>query len=351
MSLPKTFYFFLCAMFVAAGIPASILAQTPELYWGVGMSAVFDNRECDTKYTAAKTFFQTQLAPEIGISVLDDTHRVAAGAVWTQPIGCEWDGHRISPTVYYRYQNDGLRFAMGMFGRDQLYAEMPNYIWNDSVKYAQRNVRGAMVGYRNHKGYFQAILDWRGMQTETQREAFNVIANGERHYDGGAWLWGGLAMMNHLAKDKNPPADQHVIDNFLVNPYMGANLSKSIFNSLDSCTVRLGALTSLTRDRGNMKWKIPIGLWVDIDVAWRFLEVKNTLYSGGKLFPYHSIYGATLDQGEPYYSSGFYNRTSIFGRLIRKKFVDLKVAFDFNFAPGNMTFYQRVIFEFNISNK
>ena len=51
------------------------------------MSAVFDNREGDTEYAAAKTFFQTQLAPEIGISLSEDSHRIAAGVVWTQPIG------------------------------------------------------------------------------------------------------------------------------------------------------------------------------------------------------------------------------------------------------------------------
>ena len=106
----------------ALAISSGLYAQRPDLYWSVDLDAVFDNREGDTQHAAAKTIFQTQLAPEIGISLEEDRHRIAAGAVWTQPIGCEWEGHRISPTVYYRYQNKGLRFAMGMFGRDQLYA-------------------------------------------------------------------------------------------------------------------------------------------------------------------------------------------------------------------------------------
>lgn len=72
-------------------------AQKPDLYWGVDMSALFDNREGDEKFADAKTFFQTQLAPEIGLTLDKKRHLVAAGAVWTQPIGCEWDGHRISP--------------------------------------------------------------------------------------------------------------------------------------------------------------------------------------------------------------------------------------------------------------
>ena len=313
------------------------------------MKAVFDNREGDTQYAAAKTFFQTQLAPEIGVSLLDGRHRVAAGAVWTQPIGCEWEGHRLSPTVYYRYQDKGLRFAMGMFGRDQLYAEMPNYIWNDSVKYAQRNIRGAMIGYRNENGYFQAFLDWRGMQTKTQREAFNIIASGERLHAGGKFLWGGLAMMNHLALDKSGRPDQHVVDNLLYNPYAGVNFAKAIPRlPLDSCALRIGVLGDLTRDRGDGEWKTPVGIWADLDVAWRFLELKNTFYAGGRLYPLYGRYSFVLDQGEPYYAASLYNRTSVGVVFLRRSFMELKATLDFNLAPSHFNFYQRVLLSFSI---
>lgn len=314
------------------------------------MSAVFDNREGDTKYASAKTFFQTQLAPEIGISLYDGLHRLAGGAVWTQPIGCEWEGHRISPTLYYRYESKGLRFAMGMFGRNQLFAEMPNFIWNDSVKYAQRNVRGAMVGYRNEKGYVQAFIDWRGMQTDTQREAFNIIASGERYYAGGKFLWGGLAMMNHLALDKTTPG-QNVVDNLVYNPYVGIDIKRmGPASPLDTCALRIGALGNFSRDRcpEDKKWKTPVGLWADFDIAWRFLELKNTFYTGKKLFPFYGKYGYILDQGEPYYAASLYNRTSVQVIFLRRKFMTLKASLDFNLAPSHFNFYQRVLLSFSI---
>lgn len=337
----------MAAAFAAVGV-SGLFAQRPDLYWGVDMDAVFDNREGDEQYVKSKTFFQTQLAPEIGVSLYEGRHRIAGGVVWTQPIGCEWEGHRISPTLYYRYQKKGLRFAMGMFGRDQLYAEMPNYIWNDSVKYTQRNIRGCMIGYRNEKGYFQAFLDWRGMQTETQREAFNIIASGERQYADGKFMWGGLAMMNHLAWDKSGNPDQHVVDNFLYNPYLGINIAKMAATPLDSCTLRVGVLGGLTRDRGDMKWKTPAGVWADLDVAWKFLELKNTFYAGGKLFPYYGNYGVTLDQGEPYYAASLYNRTSVQAYFLRRSFMTLKASLDFNLSPSHFNFYQRVILSFSI---
>lgn len=338
------------AMALAMLLSASRLsAQRPDFYWSVDMSAVFDNREGDTDYADAKTFFQTQLAPEIGVSLYDGRHLVAGGAVWTQPIGCGWKDYHIAPTFYYRYQNRGLRFAMGMFGKQLLYAEMPNYIWNDSINYTQRNIRGAMVGYMSEKGYFQALIDWRGMQTETQREAFNIIASGERRHSGGKFMWGGLVMMNHLALDKYGHHDGHnVVDNFLYNPYVGIDFSKIARTPLDSCSLRVGALGGFTRDRGDNQWKTPVGIWADVDVMWRFLELKNTFYAGGKLFPYYGHYGVSLDQGEPYYAASLYNRTSVQAYFLRRKFMTLKASLDFNIAPSHFNFYQRIILTFSI---
>lgn len=341
---------FLLATTLAIIYISGLYAQRPDLYWSVYMSAVFDNREGDTKYASAKTFFQTQLAPEIGVSLDEGRHLVAGGVVWNQPIGCQWEGHRLSPTLYYRYQNGGLRFALGMFGKGQLLAEMPNFIWNDSVNYAQRNVRGAMIGYCNEKGYFQAIVDWRGMQTDSQREAFNIIATGERKHFGGKFLWGGVAMMNHLALDKTTPG-QNVVDNFIYNPYVGFNLAKMVTSAIDSCGFRVGVLGGLTRDRGDKIWKTPVGIWMDLDVSWKFLELKNTFYAGGKLFPYYGHYGATLDQGEPYYAASLYNRTSVLVWFLRRKFINLRASLDFNVAPSHFNFYQRLIMEFSLSGK
>ncbi len=339
---------FFVTVFLALYSLTALFAQKPDLYWSVDMSAVFDNREGDTDYADAKTFFQTQLAPEIGISLYDDHHRIAGGVVWTQPIGCQWEGYRLSPTLYYRYQVKGLRFAIGMFGRELLYAEMPNYIWNDSVKYSQRNIRGAMVAYRNEKGYVQGFVDWRGLQTKTQREAFNIIASGERYYAGGKFLWGGLVMLNHLALDQSGAGDQNVVDDLVYNPYLGVDFAKCFATRLDSCSLRIGALGSFTRDRSDMVWKTPAGAWIDFDIRWKFLELQNTFYAGGKLFPFYGDFSHILNQGEPYYAASLYNRTSASVIFLKRKFMSLKASLDFNVAPSHFNFYQRVILSFTI---
>jgi len=310
--------------------------------WNVDFNTVFDNREGDNKMTDTRTFFHTQLSPEIGVSMLDGTHSLMGGVVWTQPIGSEWYGKRVSPTLYYRYKGDnGWSMALGMFPRVLMHRQLPNYVWNDSISYIQHNVRGFMAAYEGDNGYFEALVDWRAMQSRTRREAFNIIAHGEWQCQGSVFLAGGVAVMNHFALTENPDPDQHIVDNFIVNPYVGLDFSGR--TSLDSLAVRVGGLTSITRNRAYDKWKMPAGAWLDVSLQWRWLGWHNTTYVGGKLFPYYSEFGPLLDQGEPYYRSRWYNRTSFYGTIINNQFVNLQASLDFNLAKDNFTFYQRLI--------
>lgn len=312
-----------------------------EFEWNVDFNTVFDNREGDRTYNDPKTFFHTQLAPEIGVSLMGGKHTLMGGAVWTQPIGCEWNGYRVSPTLYYQYKSDnGWRFSFGMFPRLQLFEPMPNYIWNDSIYYSQRNIRGALIQYRGAKGYFEGMLDWRGMQTDIQREAFNIIARGE-WYPSRSWIVGGLVMMNHFAKQKNPPEGQSIVDNFMINPYIGINLREH--TALDSLTIKIGALSGITRHRAFGNWKTPVGLWIDAAIEKKWFGAKETFYVGGKLFPYYQENRWLLDQGEPFYQSSYYSRTQVYANLLSNSFMNLQASLDFNVAKDNFNFYQRLI--------
>lgn len=313
-----------------------------EVTWSVDMNALFDNREGDSRYTATKTFLQTQLAPEIGLSMMKGTHQIAAGVVWTQPFDSEWEGYKVSPTIYYRYTTPGVKFTFGMFPRTQLKRRLPNYIWNDSIYYSQRNIHGAMILTEGRHGFIEGVLDWRGMQSETKREAFNIIAQGEWWPEASKRLLvGGVAMINHFALTKGAGEDQHIVDNCIVNPTIGVDLSRD--TGLDSLVVRVGALTSLTRNRADDKWRTPTGAWIEADVAWKWIGLHNTFYYGGRLFPYYSEHGALLDQGEPFYASKYYERATVYLTFMRNAFVNLQGALDFNVAKDNFTFYQRLV--------
>lgn len=310
--------------------------------WSVDFNSVFDNREGDRKMTDTRTFFHTQLSPEVGVSMLNGMHRIMGGVVWTQPVGAEWYGQRVSPTLYYRYKGTiGWSIAMGMFPRTLMHRQLPNYIWNDSINYKQRNIRGFMATYEASDGYFEAIVDWRSIQSETRREAFNIFAHGEWMRPGSLFLAGGVAMMNHLAFSKNSTPDQHLVDNFIINPYIGLDFTDRV--ALDSLSLRAGTLSSINRNRAVGHWKMATGAWIDFTMSWRWLGLHNTTYIGKKLFPFYSELGPLLDQGEPYYRSDWYNRASFYGTIINNGFVNLQASLDFNLAHDNFTFYQRLI--------
>ncbi len=316
-------------------------ADTPKVTWNVDFNTTFDNREGDGNLTAAKTYFFTRLAPEVGLK-FGKNSRIAGGAVWYQPIGREWGGYRISPTLYYAFESKGLNFAMGMFPRSLLHRELPSFLWSDSLSYSQHNVRGALISYLHQNGFGEAYLDWRGMQTETQREAFAIVAHGE-------WypmtaekplLVGGHVMMNHFALTANAPEDMHIVDNFLINPYIGVDLSKPL--PLDSLTLKGGALITLERNREGSNWNTPCGGWIELQAQWKFIGFKNTFYAGGKLFPEFGRFGNSLYMGEPYYSENLYNRTDIYLYILRRKFVQITGSLDFHVTPNTFMFYQKL---------
>lgn len=312
-----------------------------EFTWSVDFNSVFDNREGDRKITDPKTYFFTVLAPEAGVR-LTKRDRISAGVVWTQHLTNDWDDGRVNPTLYYRHESRRWSFSMGMFPRTQLRRELPGFLWCDSLTYFQRNIRGALVQYNTRRGWVEAYLDWRGMQSSTRREAFNIVVQGEWSPRRSVFLAGGHVMMNHFALQKNAPADQHIVDNFLVNPYVGLDFSRK--TALDSLVVKAGALLTVERNRANDDgWKTPAGAWVEFLGEWRWLGLKNSLYAGGRLFPSYGEFGAELYPGEPFYMTSFYNRTNVYAKIYRNRYVDLQASLDFNVTKESFIFYQRLL--------
>ena len=308
--------------------------------WSFDFGSVFDNREGDNKYAEAKTFFFTNLAVEGGIKFTKHD-RISAGAVWNQPVANDIDDATVRPIVYYRHSERLWGLSLGMFPRTQLREQLPGFLWSDSLTYFQHNIRGALVQYHSDKAFIDFYLDWRQRQTETKREQFNIVFHGEWRPRASTFLVGGHLMMNHYALTKNAPDDMHIVDNFMVNPYVGLDFSRH--TSLDSLVVKAGALATVERNRANGSgWKTPVGGWVELLGEWKWLGLKNSFYAGGRLMPSYGEFGASLYQGEPYYQSKFYNRTDVYAHIVLNKWVDLQASLDFNIAQSSFIFYQRL---------
>jgi hypothetical protein len=316
--------------------------------WSIDFNTFFDNREGNDYYTPAVTIFDTRLSPEIGLTFLNDTHRIAGGVSWIQGIGNGWKDYKICPTLYYRFDSPAWKFSFGMFPRTQYIEPLPNAYWSDELAYNEPNIRGALVQYLNKRGYAELSLDWRGMQTETQREAFNVNFNG-MWKPGEIFILGGHAMLNHLAKQKNPPEGQDIVDDILINPYIGVNLANK--TPLDSFVIKAGFMMSLERDRRYDNWQSPCGALIDIIAEWKFLGIKNTLYAGKSLFPLYKDYGDLLNLGEPYYQAPLYNRTNIYAYIFRNRFVNLEASLNLHYTEKSFGFQQQLLLRVYIDNK
>lgn len=332
------FICFLLSMFSAIAIKP---------IWSIEFGTLFDNREGDDKMCEDKTFFFTTLSPEIGLK-FSDIDRISGGVVWTQPLENGVKDGKIIPTLYYRHESDKWKFSMGMFPRTQLREPLPGFIWCDSLSYFQRNLRGALIQYEVKNGFFDAYIDWRAHQTETRREAFNIMFHGETHPGRKAFLIGTHLLMNHFAKTRHANENESIVDNFLVNPYIGFNLSKT--TTLDSLVVKAGGLYTIERYREYKGWKTPGGFLIDILAEWKFLGLHNSFYKGAKLFPLYSEFGTQLYQGEPYYQSDLYNRTDIYAHVYCNKYIDVQAQLNFNIARNNFMFYQRLMVEIHLDS-
>lgn len=345
--------FFIVIYISLTTLIAAYSQGSPRLYWDADMMAIFDNREGNTAITPSKTFFNTRLAPEIGATFSSSSarHRLAGGVVWFQPIGSEWDGYRLSPTLYYRYEGkSGISASLGMFGRGQLISPLPDFIVSDSVYYNQRNIRGAMIQYQDTRGFAEAFVDWRGMRSRSRREAFSIIAQGQWHHR--ILTLGGLAMLNHLALSSGNIQGENVVDNLVANPYIGLDWNWRKRPDRRSLTgeIRLGVLTSLTRDRSDREWLPRSAIRFEGEASYRWLMVRNTLTAGRPVFPIYNRYGALLCEGEPYYSARWYDCVSLGANLISTSNVLLRAALDFHITPSDFSFNQRLMLQVSVGS-
>lgn len=312
--------------------------------WDVDFAFIFDNREGDHDVVPAKTTILTRLAPEGGLQFgAGGRHSLMGGVVWIQPVGNGWHDYRLAPTLYYRYAGSRWSGAVGMFPRTLLHEGLPSVMWGDSLTYYQRNIRGGLIQYHTANAFADIYLDWRQLQTDTKREAFNIVVNSRWNPRGGKIGAGLRAMMNHYALTALSLPEEHIVDNFLINPYVALNLGGRV--ALDSLTLRAGPVLTIERNRAEGGWRTPLGAWIEAYGSYSRWFARNLFYAGGVQMPSYAAFGGALYQGEPFFSRKFYDRLDAGFRIINTSAVRLDATLDFNFYSGGFIFYQKITAE------
>jgi hypothetical protein len=121
--------------------------------------------------------------------------------------------------------------------------------------------------------------------------------------------------MGHYAKDYNPDTNDGVVDNLMLTPFVGADISIPTSLRDVNLDVRVTYVQSLQRDRiMEGVWETPRGGEVFVEVEWYDVRLSNRLYLGrGTLFTYFDRYGEDLYHGSPLYRTdrGIYDAVEL----------------------------------------
>lgn len=322
----------------------------PKFLYNVDFLFFFDNREYDrSPYQRSQTLFGARLSPEIGVGIADSTigdHRLMAGCSYIQPIGADYKNAKVLPTLYYQYRKKGFGAHLGLLPFTKMIEDFPDYLMYDSIAYFHPNIQGALFNYRDRRGFVELMCDWRGMWSETTREAFRVTLNGRYEHK---WFFvGGRAMMNHLAcyspeyKGEQPG----VCDDLLGSIYVGFDIGKVI--PLDSFVVRANYIVAIQNDRKDKLHYMPQGGLLEIFLRWRWIGFRNVTYYGDPQMPLYPKYHSLLNQGDPFYQAGFYNRSDIFFYIFNNSFVNCFASANFHYADGVFVTQQQIVAQFSL---
>lgn len=332
-------------IFFALALLGAVPSYAQQFLYDVDMVFDFDNREPYYPYEQAGTIFGIRLTPTVGVGISDSLggkHTLMAGISYIQPFGAGWREAQVLPTAFYRYERKGWRVHLGFVPYTELSEALPDYLRSDSLAFAYPNIQGALFQYRSKWGYFDALCDWRGMKTDTIREAFRLIAGGKFCY---RWFYtGGYAQMNHLSESVKVLG---VVDDIVVNPLVGLNFSS--YTPLDSLAIQAGYIMTWNRDRRAEDSRIMHGLHIDAALRWRFIGLRNETYFGGNMMPFYPTYGALANQGDPRYQSRIYNRTDFYLYLVRRPFVTVYAGWNMLYLEGfRLSHQQQLVCRFNL---
>ena len=325
---------------------AALDSKRLRFIYDVDFLTYFDNREYKAPYQIPQTIFNFRLSPSVGLRVRDNAagrNELVAGVRYTQRLGGNWKDVQFDPTAYYHYAYKGIDLYMGAIPYQKRLNSLPDWLLYDSISYMHPNIQGAYFSYHDHRGFINAMADWRGAQTATRREMFRVLIDGEFHYKG--LVVGGLAHLNHTAgtaeNDTLP-----LYDDLNLGAHIGFDATQYV--PLDSLAIKVGYIYGFARDRLHRRTFQPQGFYIELYLNWWFLGLKNTFYYGDNLQPFRSDIGPLMCQGDPFYQSRLYNRLDLFLYLYRSSFVDFYFSYNFHFDNRQIQEQQQLIVRFNL---
>ena len=365
----------------------------PRFVYDVDFEFRFDNREYDrSSYSPSMTILGARLTPSVGMGIrAAGEHRLMLGidimkdfgaspvraeaslpqgadpeaalpAGETSPSLSNWDLFR-EIIFYYRWETSFRRTDMtltaGIFPRSEMSGRYSPAFFSDSLKFYDNNIEGLLLEFRRPNAAYEVGCDWMGQYGQARRERFMIFSSGEARVAGPV-LMGYSGYLYHYAGCENVWG---VVDNILVNPYAGVDLSA--YTGLQSFRIDLGWMQSCQNDRRNVgKYVFPHGAELHTVLGNWNVCIENRLFYGTDMMPYYDSsdasgikYGNSLYFGEPFYrvseehdGPGFYDRMDIYYEPRIASFLALRVGASFHFNEGFSGWQQTVSLRFDLSS-
>lgn len=316
-------------------LPAAAL-RGQQLFVSADFETLFDNREYSGTHfpDCSRTLFSARLTPAAGIG-WEGGNTLVAAVDLMQDLG---DGARFlteaKPLIYYRFTHTRGNAAAGIFPRSLLRGDYHEAFFDRSVLFYENRMQGFMGSYTPPRGFVELALDWQGRQSPERRERFRILSAGR--YDltppqrRVRFSVGYALSLQHFAKTSQPVEGEGVVDDILVEPYLGV-----AFRAFFDFDIRVGLLQALQRDRiAEEGWRAPRGLRLALRLERSGWLLANTLYAGENLRPLAGRYAA-LYAGSPLFAvpdrilerfEAGYSRTLFSGTLS----VGARMLFDYD---------------------
>lgn len=340
-------------LFVTILLLGTLSASAQQFLWDVTLDSRFDNREYDTPLCKNQTLFGARLTPEVGLG-WGMGNMIKAGVDVGADFGDRISNGRIEPIVYYGYNSNKFNAYVGIFPRKHMMGGYSSAFFCDSVDFYDANLEGVLLQYVGKRGYVEFGCDWNSRIGKDAREKFMLMSSA-RFNTKLFYMGYNLSLYHHAATSQLPG----VVDNVLVNPFLGLDLSRIM--PLDTVTLQVGYMQAMQNDRKYVgEYVTPHGVQIELQFQKYRFGIYNTLYLGDNLMPYYATtesgnpsYGNGLYYGDPFYrtESGVYNRLEVYWQPISHKGMNLRIASVHHFDGDAWHWQQMIKFAVNIGDK
>lgn len=296
-----------------------------------------DNREYANSGNFSQTIFGARWAPSVVFN-LDTVSSFHIGANLLHNFGSPKLVNDVSPTIYFRYNKDNVKFYAGAFPRSETLGQFPRAILKDTVNYFRPNIEGLWLQRGNARNHINVFIDWTSFQTATARENFLFGFNYRLSKD--IFYSNGYASLLHNAGPAVPIPGDHVGDNGSSLFNAGVDLSKK--TGFKQFSLDAGIYTSFIRTREVTGWVVHNGFLSNAALEYRNIYLYNAMYIGEG--------NNNQIWGDPFYNAKFYDRVDIGWNIFHTQNLEASVGLALHFVRGVMDNQQVFRLKYNFNN-